>query len=108
MSERTWPRTASSQRIEPVAAGEWRWRCRHGWRSFLHGVGSFSIVPIATYAASANFHQPRDTTNLRHTTPHRYAHTALNESSIRVMGRWRQVGDRRCWKGSSGWLSGGG
>jgi hypothetical protein len=25
-------------------------------------VGSFSILPIGTYAASANFHQPRDTT----------------------------------------------
>jgi hypothetical protein len=25
-------------------------------------VGSFSIVPIGTYATSANFHQPRDTT----------------------------------------------
>jgi hypothetical protein len=25
-------------------------------------VGSFSIVPIGTYAASANFHQLRDTT----------------------------------------------
>jgi hypothetical protein len=28
----------------------------------LHGVGSFSILPIGTYAASTNFHQPRDTT----------------------------------------------
>jgi septum formation protein len=28
----------------------------------FHGVGSFSIVVIGTYAASANFHQPRDTT----------------------------------------------
>jgi hypothetical protein len=42
--------------------GKRRWRCRHGWRSFLHGVGSFSILPIGTYAASSNFHQPRDTT----------------------------------------------
>ena len=25
-------------------------------------MGSFSILPIGTYAASANFHQPRDTT----------------------------------------------
>jgi hypothetical protein len=25
-------------------------------------VGSFSIFPIGTYAASSNFHQPRDTT----------------------------------------------
>jgi hypothetical protein len=25
-------------------------------------VGSFSIVAIGTYATSANFHQPRDTT----------------------------------------------
>jgi hypothetical protein len=25
-------------------------------------VGSFSIAPIGTYAASTNFHQPRDTT----------------------------------------------
>jgi hypothetical protein len=50
------------QRIEPVAAGERRWRCRHGCRSFLHGVGSFPILPIGTYAASANFHQPPDTT----------------------------------------------
>ena len=25
-------------------------------------MGSFSIVPIGTYAASTNFHQPRDTT----------------------------------------------
>jgi hypothetical protein len=25
-------------------------------------VGSFSILPIGTYATSANFHQPRDTT----------------------------------------------
>jgi hypothetical protein len=28
----------------------------------VHGVGSFSILPIGTYATSANFHQPRDTT----------------------------------------------
>jgi hypothetical protein len=48
--------------IELIAAGERRWRRRPGWRSFLHGVGSLSIVPIGTYAASANFHQPRDTT----------------------------------------------
>jgi putative transcriptional regulator len=26
-------------------------------------VGSFSIVPIGTYAASTNFHHLRDTTN---------------------------------------------
>jgi hypothetical protein len=25
-------------------------------------VGSFPILPIGTYAASSNFHQPRDTT----------------------------------------------
>src|SRR4029434_2303675 len=48
--------------IEPIAGGEWRWRCRPGWRSFLHGVGSLSILLIGTYAASANFHPPRDTT----------------------------------------------
>jgi predicted NACHT family NTPase len=29
-------------------------------------VGSLSIVPIGTYAASANFHQPRDTTKADH------------------------------------------
>jgi hypothetical protein len=46
------------QGIEPIAAGERRWRRWPGWRSFLHGVGSLSIVPIGTYAASANFHQP--------------------------------------------------
>ena len=51
------------QRIEPIAAGERRWRRRRGWRSLLHGVGSFSILAIGTYAASANFHQPRDTTS---------------------------------------------
>jgi hypothetical protein len=28
-------------------------------------VGSFSILPIGTYAASANFHQLRDTTRPR-------------------------------------------
>jgi len=27
-------------------------------------VGSFSILPIGTYATSTNFHQPRDTTVL--------------------------------------------
>ena len=27
-------------------------------------MGSFSIVPIGTYAASTNFHQPRDTTGV--------------------------------------------
>jgi hypothetical protein len=27
-------------------------------------VGSFSIVAIGTYATSANFHQPRDTTHI--------------------------------------------
>ena len=32
-----------------------------GWRSFGHGVGSFSILPIGTYAASAISHQPRAT-----------------------------------------------
>ena len=51
------------QRVEPIAAGERRWRHRQGWRSFLHGVGSFSILPIGTYATSTNFHQPRDTTS---------------------------------------------
>jgi putative transposase len=45
------------------ALGERRWRRGPGWRSFLPGVGSLSILPIGTYAASANFHQPRDTTN---------------------------------------------
>ena len=50
------------QGIEPIAPGERRWRRRPGWRSLLHGVGSFSIAPIGTYAASTNFHQPRDTT----------------------------------------------
>jgi hypothetical protein len=34
----------------------------------FHGVGSFSIVVIGTYAASANFHQPRDTTAARLST----------------------------------------
>jgi len=50
------------QGIEPSAARERRWRRRQGWRSFRHGVGSFSILPIGTYATSTNFHQPRDTT----------------------------------------------
>jgi hypothetical protein len=50
------------QGIEPSAAGERRWRHRQGCVGFLHGVGCFSILPIGTYAASANFHQPRDTT----------------------------------------------
>src|SRR4029453_15743383 len=36
------------QGIEPIAGGEWRWRCRPGWRSFLHGVGSLSISLIGT------------------------------------------------------------
>jgi hypothetical protein len=38
------------QRIEPIAPGEWGWRCRPGWRSFRHGVGSLSNLPIGTYA----------------------------------------------------------
>ena len=61
MNARTCPRTASSngsnQSLPANGDG-----LADGWRSFRHGVGSFSIVAIGTYAASANFHQPRDTT----------------------------------------------
>ena len=56
MNARTCPRTASSRGSNQSlpangdgAAGQ-------------AGVASFSIVPIGTYATSANFHQPRDTT----------------------------------------------
>jgi hypothetical protein len=42
-------------------------------------VDSFSIVPIGPYAASANFHQPRDTTLAE-------VKTKLVISTIHVLG----------------------
>jgi hypothetical protein len=43
-------------------------------------VGSFSILPIGTYAASANFHQLRDTTwAWRHHSIHRAYHAGARK-----------------------------
>jgi hypothetical protein len=46
-------------------------------------VGSFSIFPIGTYAASSNFHQPRDTTGIA---------VADHKSPVGFVQRHREVG----------------
>ncbi|MGH6895215.1 MAG: hypothetical protein ACREJ5_01525, partial [Geminicoccaceae bacterium] len=71
-------------------------RCQ-AWRNFLHGVGSFSILPIGTYATSANFHQPRDTTDrcsLAFLTSGRLSHNERIQPALPAIGRSvRKAGD---------------
>ena len=64
MNERTWPRTASSNGSNQSLAANGDGAAGTVGVASLHGVGSFPILPTGTYAASSNFHQPRDTTRL--------------------------------------------
>ena len=60
-------------------------------------MGSFSILPIGTYAASANFHQPRDTTLSRLRDLKVIARTSVMQykdtgKSVAEIGRELRVG----------------
>jgi hypothetical protein len=70
--KQTWPRTAPSNGSNQSLQANGDGSCRHGWRNFLHGVGSFSILPIGTYAASSNLW------NGPPLSPHGYAGRAIH------------------------------